>query len=269
MRYLKGGQFFGQTNETNIFDGAILTDVVYTHQKVDWHYHENPYFTFILRGNLIEGNKREVLTCTNGALIYHNWQEPHYNIKPDGYTRGFHIELDRKWKLGLDYDFDLLQGSTLILDPQTRLRMYRIFRESKINDDASRLTIQGLILEILDDINPGRKYFSLRKPAWISRLREVINDRYCEHISLAELSSILQVHPVHLSREFPKHFNCSMGEYIRKLRIEKSLLLMTGTKYTLTQIASECGFADQSHYIRCFREALGVSPLVFRKFLIR
>lgn len=89
MKYLQTGQFHGQTNKTILLNGLTLTDTEYTHDKVDWHYHENAYFTFILQGNLIEGNRNEVYNCSAGSLLFHNWQEPHYNIKPDGFTRAF------------------------------------------------------------------------------------------------------------------------------------------------------------------------------------
>ncbi len=91
METLKTGSFYGQTNQTLHLDFATITDTEYTHDKVDWHYHENAYFTFILDGKVIEGNKKEVYNCTAGSLLFHNWQDPNYNIKPKGYTRGFHI----------------------------------------------------------------------------------------------------------------------------------------------------------------------------------
>ena len=58
MKHLKTGQFYGITNETIHLAGVTLTDTEYTHEKVDWHYHENAYFTFLLEGAVLEGNKR-------------------------------------------------------------------------------------------------------------------------------------------------------------------------------------------------------------------
>ena len=59
MNLLRTGHFFGETNRRICLDGITLTDTEYTHERVDWHYHENAYFTFILQGKLIEGNKKE------------------------------------------------------------------------------------------------------------------------------------------------------------------------------------------------------------------
>src|SRR3954469_11030740 len=120
MKESRKGEFYGQTNTTINLDGITLTDTVYTHDKVDWHYHENAYFTFILQGNVIEGNKNEIYNCSAGSLLFHNWQEPHYNIKPEGFTRGFHIELEKSWFTDLDFSTTGLQGSINIADPDVK-----------------------------------------------------------------------------------------------------------------------------------------------------
>jgi AraC-like DNA-binding protein len=57
-----------------------------------------------------------------------------------------------------------------------------------------------------------------------------------------------------------------LGEYIRKLKIEKSLIFLHKND-SLSEIAFDCGFADQSHFIRCFKENIGITPLKYRKIL--
>src|SRR5687767_7046952 len=132
MNLLRTGHFFGETNRRICLDGITLTDTEYTHERVDWHYHENAYFTFILQGKLIEGNKKESYSCSNGSLLFHSWQEPHYNIKPAGYTRGFHIELAENHFDELDFDVGQLQGSFSVENTEVKLLLYKIFRETKI-----------------------------------------------------------------------------------------------------------------------------------------
>ena len=60
MNYFKAGQFFGHNNQTISFDGLTVTETEYDYQFVDWHYHENPYFSFVTKGNCREINKREI-----------------------------------------------------------------------------------------------------------------------------------------------------------------------------------------------------------------
>jgi cupin superfamily acireductone dioxygenase involved in methionine salvage len=61
MNTLRNGEYFGKTNDIVTIEELTITDTEYTHPYVDWHYHENAYFTFLLQGNMIEGNKKRNL----------------------------------------------------------------------------------------------------------------------------------------------------------------------------------------------------------------
>ncbi|KQK25140.1 AraC family transcriptional regulator [Chryseobacterium aquaticum] len=268
MKQSQKGEFYGQTNTTINLEGITLTDTVYTHDKVDWHYHKNAYFTFILQGNVIEGNKKEIYNCSAGDLLFHNWQEPHYNIKPKGFTRGFHIEIEEKWLSELDFKTKDLQGSIKIADPDLKFLLYKIFRETKENESSTLLSIQTLLLETLSKMIHHQKNNSQKKPNWVSELNNILNDQFSDSLSLDYLSKQLHIHPVHLSRDFSKYFNSGLGEYIRKIKIQKSLELISQKKLDLTAIAFECGFSDQSHFTRCFKEINGITPSQYRKILL-
>ncbi|RNL52194.1 hypothetical protein [Pedobacter jejuensis] len=99
MEKLTSGNFFGHTDQTIKLDGLIITNTEYTHEFVDWHYHDNAYFTFLIAGKVSEINKNDHHKYVPGSLLFHNCQEPHYNVKPRGYTRGMHLELSPKWLL--------------------------------------------------------------------------------------------------------------------------------------------------------------------------
>lgn len=86
MEHLSTGLFFGNTNHLINLNGLIITDTEYTHEYVDWHYRELCYFTFIQEGLVSEGNRKSTYNCTAGSLLFRNWQNAHYNIKPAGYT---------------------------------------------------------------------------------------------------------------------------------------------------------------------------------------
>jgi len=265
MKNLHNGEFFGKTNETLRFDGLTITDTEYTHPYVDWHYHENAYFTFLLQGNMTEGNKKEIYDCQAGTLLYHHWEDAHYNTKPDIFTRGFHLELTENWFENFQISKEAVEGSFNLKDPALKLLMYKIFKETKINDSSSELSVHGLLLSIFSHLSEkGRN--SDKKPEWTRKITEILHENFIEKLSLTELSKTLDVHPVHLSRDFHKHFQCTLGVYIRKLKINKSLALLN-SGLSLTEIALECGFTDQSHFIRSFRETTGVTPLQYRNLL--
>jgi AraC family transcriptional regulator len=267
MKQLQRGEFFGQTNSTIHLDGITLTDTEYTNDYVDWHYHENAYFTFILRGNVVEGNRKEVYTCSAGSLLFHHWQEAHYNIKPPGFTRGFHIEMEAGWFDKYSLDIDRLKGSINISNPAIKLLLYKIFRETKINDSTGNLAVQTLLMQCMNNLSKNQMQGFDKKPQWVDKVKSILHEECSSNITLEYLVRTLGIHPVHLSRSFAKYFHCGMGEYIRQLRIEKSLALMNSKDIQLTEIAFDCGFSDQSHFNRCFKEIMGIHPLAYRKLL--
>ncbi|MBS0030823.1 chromate resistance protein ChrB domain-containing protein [Chitinophaga sp. 22321] len=113
---------------------------------------------------------------------------------------------------------------------------------------------------------------SRKIPGWAKELKEIIQDQIDTNLnlSLKGLSETLQVHPAYLSREFSKYFDdLSFGDYIRKLRIDKAVQLLTGTGHSLTEIAYLTGFSDQSHFTRIFKKYTGKSPSIYKKELIK
>jgi AraC-like DNA-binding protein len=118
-----------------------------------------------------------------------------------------------------------------------------------------------------------KKFLNEKKkaiPEWAKELKEIIQDQIDTNLtlSLKEISESLKVHPSYLSREFSKYFDdLSFGDYIRKLRIEKSIELMKDSKYSLAEVAYLTGFSDQSHFNRIFKNHTGKNPSIYRKNL--
>jgi AraC family transcriptional regulator len=56
----------------------------------------------------------------------------------------------------------------------------------------------------------------------------------------------------------------TMGEYARRLRISCAAEALCETENSLSAIAAQAGFADQSHLGRIFKATTGMTPLQFR-----
>src|SRR5580704_12141379 len=73
--------------------------------------------------------------------------------------------------------------------------------------------------------------------------------RYASKLSLHEIASITGVNASHLARTFRKHVHCSIGEYLRGLRVEAAVAMIMQVDMPLADIATMVGFGDQSHFI--------------------
>ncbi|WP_299104767.1 helix-turn-helix transcriptional regulator [uncultured Tenacibaculum sp.] len=267
MIKLSKGNFFGNHYQKVIYDGICITDTEYIHSKVDWHYHENPYFTYILEGEVYEENKKEGYHLSSGSLVYHNWQDSHFNIKPPKFTRGFHIELSPKWFEKNNLSHENSQGSIHINNPLIKQCINKIFVESKIQDTQSLLSIEMLLSSSLDFSQVKEKINNRIKPKWVSQLKDILHSNEIDTLNLNQLATVLNIHPVYLSREFPKHFNTTIGNYIRTQKINKALILIAQKKLSMTEICYECGFYDQSHFINSFKKIYHQSPLKISKII--
>jgi AraC family transcriptional regulator len=268
MNYSRPGQFYGKANETLSLNGIILNDSDYTHDYVDWHYHENAYFTFLLTGSVLDGNKKTTHECSAGSLLFQNWQEPHYNVASKQNTRGFHVEMNPSWFAAFDIPVDRVEGNIRITDPALITNMYNVFKEMKLHGGESQLAIDTLLVQLFATLTHEKRSGDSKVPLWVGVVKEALHASP-ENWKLVDLAKLANVHPVHLSRHFSKYFKASLGEYIRTIKVQKSLSLLPNKQLSLTEIAAECGFSDQSHFIRSFKFHYQLTPLHYRKLFLK
>lgn len=266
MKILSTGKYYGAKQAEVDFTGVILSEYDYLTDRTDWHYHENPYFMYVLQGNLFDINKKSKIHCHAGSFIFHNWQEVHRNTKETVNARGFHIEFLRKWFEQKKLDVNLWEGSQLIEHPQLHHLLGKIYYEFKYQDAYSKLSVELLLLQLCENIE-SVEFTQKHEPTWVASLRQILHEE-TENLSLEMLSQQLGVHPVHISRAVPKYFASSLGDYLRQQKIKKALMYILNKQYSLTEIAYLIGFADQSHFTRTFKMYLGRTPSAFRKQII-
>ncbi|MBI1763494.1 MAG: AraC family transcriptional regulator [Acidobacteria bacterium] len=97
--------------------------------------------------------------------------------------------------------------------------------------------------------------------ARINRVIDHITENLAEELSLSQLAAVANFSEFHFHRVFRALMNESLNEFITRLRVEKAVrLLRYQPRYTLTDIAVECGFNSLSNFSRTFKKQCGVSP---------
>ena len=69
----------------------------------------------------------------------------------------------------------------------------------------------------------------------------------------------------HFSRAFKRSLGFSPMEYIIVRRVERAKAMISGTREPLAEVALACGFVDQAHLNRRFRDIVGISPGRWRR----
>jgi AraC-like DNA-binding protein len=84
-------------------------------------------------------------------------------------------------------------------------------------------------------------------------------------IRLRDCASKARLSASYFAHAFKATFGTTVCRYIRQRRIKRAQQLMLLSDQPLSQIALDCGFADQAHYCRVFRDVVGMSPKAWRR----
>ena len=144
---------------------------------------------------------------------------------------------------------------------------WRLAAELRASDAAAPMAAEGLALEILAatareaaiDRRVGRP------PRWLGAAEELLRARIGDSVGLSELASEVGVNAAHLARVFRARYGISVGEYGRRLRLDWAAAEIACEDRPIAEIATEAGFADQSHFTRLFRQHVGTTPARFRE----
>lgn len=84
-------------------------------------------------------------------------------------------------------------------------------------------------------------------------------------LGAGDLANVAALSRSHFSRAFKHSLGFSPMEYVIVRRVERAKTMITSTRESLADVALACGFADQSHLNRRFRDHMGMSPGQWRR----
>jgi AraC family transcriptional regulator len=264
---LENGKYLGENSRTFHVDGLIISKTTYQEKVFEgWHFHENNHLSFILEGGNREYRKNDDRAVVPGNIMLYRGGEWHRNNNTQYPSQNINLEIEGNFLT--HYGISFPAGSHDVLhtfQAHAPLIAIKMYHDCLAADQHSALSIHQQLLALLQTAGNPLLQEKQLFAGHALKVVELLHDRWNENISLQDLSTITQLHPVTVSRHFTAYFNCSLGEYMRKIRIGKALFLVRQTDDSLTGIAYQCGFFDQSHFTRTFREQTGFLPKDFRK----
>lgn len=97
------------------------------------------------------------------------------------------------------------------------------------------------------------------------RALEWFETNFDRPIRLDDVADAVRMSTSHFSRAFRNSVGESPARYLRRYRVRRAHEMMLSTRKSLSEIALNCGFADQSHFTRTFSRIVGVSPAAWRR----
>jgi YesN/AraC family two-component response regulator len=94
-----------------------------------------------------------------------------------------------------------------------------------------------------------------------------INKNYQTNITLESLSNKFFISKNTLCKRFKQAMNCSVGQYLVYVRLNKAKMYLSSTTKNMENIAELCGFPSANYFSLVFKKHFGISPNNYRKKL--
>lgn len=165
-----------------------------------------------------------------------------------------------------DQDRGILRGGGPIRD-HLELHLYPgghsgwclTFKEPIIGKNGGIAGICGISRDLQTPGEHGKDYAAL------SAAVDHIHRHFEEPLRLPALAEMAGLSVYQFDQRIRALFRVTAGQYLVRVRIDAACDLLTRTAEPISQIALSCGYSDQSAFSRQFKQALGISPLAYRR----
>ena len=111
---------------------------------------------------------------------------------------------------------------------------------------------------------PQIKEYNGLAPFKLKQILDLIGDSFTEEVSTSQLANYLHMSQFHFTREFKKSVGVTPYHYIMQQRVKMAKRVLKQQDASIAEVAVECGFSNQSHLGRVFKQHTGTTPKRFR-----
>ena len=242
---------------------SALTSTAYPSRlRLTTHAHTAAFLLFVRDGGFVEQHGQKSERFEQFTCIYRPAYDEHANTFADGGAVLAAIDLSPLWLDRLrDAGFtgERFQVQSAVMQQFAE----RLDEEMRTPDAMSEIVIESLATEVIVFASRLARRSGGRN-GWLDRARRRIEAEFASPLSLASIAAAVGVHPVHLARQFRATHGCTVGEYIRRVRVDHARRELVATSKPIAEIALAAGFFDQSQLTRTFKRVTGRTPAAYR-----
>lgn len=123
-----------------------------------------------------------------------------------------------------------------------------------------------LVMDFKTETNVKAKKKTERNVQRLGVVLQYVRQHYAENISLSDAAEIVALNREYFARFFKKYMGQTFMEYLFSVRLESAYYDILNTDYTISEIASRCGFENSPRtFVNEFRKRYGCTPSEKRK----
>ncbi|MBE6749684.1 MAG: helix-turn-helix domain-containing protein [Ruminococcaceae bacterium] len=134
------------------------------------------------------------------------------------------------------------------------------------NNNPDSLEIISLVYKLFFDL--FQKHISENNSKTQTKAREIIDyieQNYSHDLNTEALSKKFGYSNEHFCRKFKEATGITPMTYLKIFRLEEALKMLKSGEFSISEIATRCGFNDANYFTRCFKSHYGVPPKSFKK----
>ena len=96
------------------------------------------------------------------------------------------------------------------------------------------------------------------------RIIKYISVNYDKKLTNIDIANHFNYHPNYISNLVKQYTGYPLNGYLNLVRTTKASEMLTFTDKSISEVAYSCGFYDASHFIKCFKKTIGITPQQYR-----
>jgi AraC family transcriptional regulator len=150
----------------------------------------------------------------------------------------------------------------------SRLAWPALARPHEVNDLYSSHCMLALGVHVCvayAGLRPSRRHVGGLNRAQERIAKDLIASQLDGAFTVRELAAFCGLSPSHFAHAFKASVGLAPHQWLMQRRVERAKTLLADSSKPPSEIAQECGFADQSHFTRVFRREVGATPGAWRR----
>lgn len=228
------------------------------------HGHELPHLVMVFRGSVVDQRPDRDHRIGAGEVVLHPPGIVHENriCGPDATLLA--IDLPVRYAESVAALYGGVAENLRFPFESVRGIPEQIREEALLGDEAASRIIPALVEQLLA-LGSRVVARERRIPEWLLQAEGIVRRAYGERIGVTELAVRVGVSPSRLTHGFRDLLGRSFGDFVRDVRIGAAARALEAGLEPIGEVAARCGFADQAHLTRVFRDAKGCTPLEYRR----
>lgn len=96
-------------------------------------------------------------------------------------------------------------------------------------------------------------------------VEEFVESNVASEFAVDDLARLAGLSPYHFAREFKRSTGHAPHQFVIRRRVESAKRLLADARRSIADVALDCGFADQAHLARTFKQVVGLTPSLWRR----